>query len=175
MRKWVLAALLVTVEISSFSEESSNDSYCSLQKWQEEALLHCGYGNAHLLLNEPRQALEQFQRASSLLDKSDGSFCPIRFLVTFNQIVAYDCLGLHDQCKQAVGSLFLGVHEWDDGDDSVPEENEGSQTEDKASEFIIHFLRSLASFAPSPDVRGLLFSITDDVAEELLPAFQLAD
>jgi hypothetical protein len=137
--------------------------------------LHLSYGNSHLLLYEPWQALEQFQRANSLLDKSDNSSCPIGFLITFGQVIAYDCLGFHDQCKQAVGSLFLNINEYDDGDDLRSEENECGQTACEDSKIALQFLQNLAMLAPSSEIREFLFSLIEGMAEELLPAFQFAD
>ena len=175
MIKWMLATLLLIIGLPVFSEETSNEFHHPLQEWQNEALVHFSYGNTHLLLHEPWKALEQFQRANSLLDKSDGSSCPIGFLITFGQVIAYDCLGFHDQCKQAVGSLFLNINEYNDEDDPLYEEDECSQTTCEESKIALQFLQNLAILAPSSEVRELLFSLIEDMAEELLPAFQFAD
>ena len=175
MIKWVLAILFLVIRFSAFSEETPNEFHHPLQEWQNEALLHFSYGNTHLLFHEPWQALEQFQRANSLLDKSDSSSCPIGFLITFGQVIAYDCLGFHDRCKQAIGSLFLNINEYDDEDDLSSEEDECSQIASEESKDALQFLQNLAILAPSCEVRELLFSLIEDMAEELLPAFQFAD
>jgi hypothetical protein len=171
MIKWMLVALFFIVGLPIFSEETSNKFHHPLQEWQNEVLLHFGYGNTHLLLHEPWQALDQFQRANSLLDKSNSSSCPIGFLITFGQVIAYDCLGFHDQCRQAIGSLFLNINEYDDGDDLHSEEDESSQTACEESKIALQFLKNLAVLAPSSEVRELLFSLIEYMAEELLPAF----
>ena len=171
----MISALLFITGLPIFSEETSNEFHYPLQEWQNEALLYFSYGNVHLLSHEPWKALEQFQRANSLLDKSDSSSCPIGFLITFGQVIAYDCLGFHDQCKQAIGSLFLNFNEYDDGDDLPSEKDECSQTTYEESKVALQFLQNLAILAPSSEIRELLFSLIEDMAEELLPAFQFAD
>ncbi len=88
MIKWALTVLFFIIGFPIFSEEIPNEFHHPLQEWQNEALLHFGYGNAHLLLDEPWQALEQFQKANLLLDKSDSSSYPIGFLITFGQVIA---------------------------------------------------------------------------------------
>lgn len=68
--------------------------------------------------------------------------------------------------------MFLAIDEYDEEEsidtnqetDSNPQENESS----------VEFLRNLAAIAPTHEVRELLFSIIDGIAEELLPAFEFA-
>lgn len=171
MMKWLLSAMLLVIGYPIFSDEFQHP----LQDWQNESLLHYGYGNAHLVSNEPWQALEHFQKAASCLVKSDSSSCPIGFLITFSQVIAYDCLGFHDQCKQAMGSLFLTINEYDEEEDRSPESNEPMRANNEESKIAVEFLQHLATIAPSPAVRELLFSLTEDMAEELLPTFEFAD
>ncbi len=86
-------------------------------------------------------------------------------------------MGFRDQCKQAVGSLFLSINQYDDEDedDLSAEDDEWGLTINEESKVAIQLLQNLATLAPSPEIRELLFSLIDAVAEELLPAFQFAD
>jgi tetratricopeptide (TPR) repeat protein len=172
MTRWILAVILVVIKCSIFAEEFKHPH---LQDWQEEALSHIADGNAYLLSGKTWQALEQFQKASSYIDKSDASASPIGFFVVFGQVIAYDRLGLHDLCKQAIGALFLTINEYDEEEDSLDENDEQINEKDEDPTMAIQFLQNLARLAPSDEVRELLFSIVDDIADELLPPFKFAD
>ena len=89
--------------------------------------------------------------------------------------IAYDCLGFREQCRQAIGSLFLTINEYDDEDDPSFENRETMSSQDEESKIAILFLQHMTNLAPSPEVRELLFSLIDDIAEESLPAFEFAD
>ena len=171
MIRVVLATLLLGIWLPCFSEESRND----LKEWQSESLQHFIYGSAHLLSHEPWRALEDFQTAIECLDKSDRSPSAISFLISFGQVIAYDVLGFREQCKQTIGTLFLAVNECDDQD-----QDDGINTNKDFSvaneyEEAVDFFRDLAAIAPSPDVRELLFSFIDEIADEVLPAFKFAE
>jgi hypothetical protein len=167
MIRWLLAVILVVINVSIFTEEHH------LQDWQDEALFHLGNGNAHLLSQEPLHALEDFQKAKSLLDETDESSCSIDFLITFSQVIAYDCLGFHDHCKQSLGSLFLAINEYDD--EELTEDSNFSHGENEDPKIAILFLQDLASFTPSREVKGLLFSLIEDMADQSMPAFKFAE
>jgi hypothetical protein len=155
MIKWVLTVMLLIIGFPTFSDEFQH----SLQDWQTEALLHLGYGNAHLLSHKPWQALEHFQKAMSLLDESDDSSCLIGFLITFSQVIAYDFLGFRDQCKQSIGSLFLAINAYDNGEDVLFENNEPMAEKNGGDKIAIQFLQALAILTPSPRLCTFLGSI----------------
>ena len=92
----------------------SVDSQHWLQDWQNSALSELGYGNACLLSQEPSLAVEHFHKALSCLDPLDDSSVPISFFIFFSEAIAYDCLGLQGQVKQATGSLFLIINQFDE-------------------------------------------------------------
>jgi tetratricopeptide (TPR) repeat protein len=171
MIRWVLAMMLVVTNGSIFAEESQHH----LQDWQDEALSHIADGNAHLFSGNTWQALEHFQKASSYIDKSDTSAGPIGFFVVFGQVIAYDRLGFHDLCKQSIGSLFLTINEHDEEDDLLAENDKQVNEKDEDPTMALRFLQNLVLLAPSDKVRELLFSIVDDMADELLPPFKFAD
>jgi hypothetical protein len=87
-------------------------------------------------------------------------------------VIAYDILGFRDQCKQTIGSLFLAVNEYDDEDkDAEINPNKDFSVANEYEE-AVDFFRALAAVAPSPDVREFLFSLIDEIVEEVLPAFK---
>lgn len=172
LRQIALSLILVVtffgIGCPCFSEEIRPN----LKEWQSESLIHLGLGNAHLLAHEPWQALEDFQRASSLLNPSDNSSFVISFLISFGQAIAYDYLEFRDQCKQAIGSLFFAFDGYDDEESTETGEESNFNSQESGSS--LELLRNLASIAPSPEVRELLFSIVDEIEEELLPSFEFA-
>ncbi len=173
MIRWILFAILLVMWRPSSTVEFQHH----LEDWQNEALLHLGYGNIHLLSGEPWQALECFQKAFSVLDESDESSCSIGFLITFSQVIAYDCLGFRDQCRQSIGSLFLAINKFDEPSEEEYAElkdNEFVLKETEDDKVMIQFLKDLVNLSPSFEVKELLFSLIDDIAEEMLPSFEFA-
>lgn len=170
MLKGLFISLCLMLGVPCFSAEFQHD----LKEWQSECLLHLGYGNAGLLLDEPLYALEEFQKATTLLDTSDNSSSIISFLISFGQAIAFDCLGLKEHCRESIGSLFLAINEYDEEEEltDIDEQSIPNFVENKAA---IEFLRDLVSVAPSPEIRELLFSFIEDMAEELLPTFEFAE
>ncbi len=171
MIRWIFAVLLLVIKCPGFTEDLQHD----LQDWQNEALSHLAQGNMHLLSHEPSRALEDLQWANAHLDTSDASSNPIGFLITFSEVIAYDCLGFHDQCKRAIGSLFITINENDEDVDTVFADPKPGNEKNDDTKLAIQFLENLVFLAPSTEVRELLLSLVEDMAEELLPAFKFAD
>lgn len=172
MIRWIFALLLLVVKYPGFAEE---DLHYHLQDWQNKALSHLAQGNMHLLAHEPWRTLEDLQWANACLDTSDTSSSPIGFLITFSQVIAYDCLGFHDQCKQAIGSLFITINENGEDNGTASEDQSFANEKNEDTEFAIQFLQKLVVLAPSTEVRALLLSLVEDIAKEMLPAFEFAD
>jgi DNA-directed RNA polymerase specialized sigma24 family protein len=165
MIRWIFAALLL-VKCPVFADDFEGSLFGGpLESWQFEAISYLGYGNTHLLNHEPWQALEYFQKALSLLNKPDEFSQSLSFLTHFSQIVAYDCLGLHELCKQSIGSLFIVLVQLSDEDDD-DDEDEDDDEDLLAEEQTIHLLQNLAGLAPSPDIRNFLFTFIDQLSEE---------
>jgi hypothetical protein len=120
-------------------------------------------------------ALEDLQWANAYLDTSDASSNPIGFLITFSEVIAYDCLGFRDQCKQAIGSLLITINENEESDVGVFENQQPVNEKSDDTQLAIQFLKKLVFLAPSTEVRDLLLSLVEDLAEDLLPAFEFAD
>jgi hypothetical protein len=171
MLRLILTTLFLGIWLPCFSEEFRNN----LKEWQGESLKHMSDGSINLLSNEPWRALRDFQRAEALLDRSDRASSAIGFLISFGQVIAYDALGFREQCKQSIGSLFLTFNEYNKEEDRNAEDgtNKNFLVPDEYEESV-EFLRNLAAVAPSSDVRELLFSFVDQIAEELLPAFKFS-
>ena len=167
LRLFFLVACLA-VGLPCFAEESES----FLKEWQSESLTYIGNGNAHLLAHEPWQALENYQKANEFLDLTDNSSFVLGFLISFGQAVAYDCLGFHGKCKQAIGSLFFAINGYDSEEPAGVDQNPDSNSHEYESS--VQFLRDLAAIAPSLEVRELLFSIIDDIESELHPSFEFA-
>lgn len=167
--RWIFAALLLIFKCPGFTHEGLHHH---LQDWQSESLSRLAEGNMHLFSHEPLQALENLQWANAYLDASDVSSIPIGFLITFSEVIACDCLGFHDQCKRAIGSLFIAINE---DDATVDENQELDSDKNDDTKLAVQFLQNLASLTPSAEVRGLLLSLVEDIAEEMLPAFEFAD
>lgn len=168
---WIFAALLFVIKCPGFAEDLQHD----LQDWQNEVLSHLAQGNVHLLSHEPLRALEDLQWANDHLDLSDASSSPIGFLITFSEVIAYDCLGFHDQCKRSIGSLFITINENEKDDPAVYENQQPANEKNDDTKLAIQFLEKLVILAPSTGVRELLLSLVEDIAEEMLPAFEFAD
>jgi hypothetical protein len=171
MIRWIFTALLLVIKCPGFTEDLQHD----LRDWQNEALSRLAQGNMHLFSHEPMHALEDLQWANAHLDTSDASSNPIGFLITFSEVIAYDCLGFHDQCKQAIGSLFITINENNESDGAGFEDQQPVNEKNDDTKFAILFLEHLVFLAPSTEVRELLLSLVEDMAEVLLPAFKFAD
>lgn len=172
MIKKMFVALFFVAGLPLVAEEMSSESDSVLQECQDQSLLYFSQGYVALLTQQPREALEQFQQASDLCDTSDSSCLPLQFLVRFGQVVAYDCLGCRDECAQALNALSINFDASNEEDGSLLEEVEPYPTTDADSADVLAFLHSIAICAPSFEVRQILFSLIQDIAKEMEPAFQ---
>lgn len=154
-----------------FSEEIEKTK----QEWYVESLYYLGNGHINLLMHEPAMALDNFQKATELLDESDkSSSSVIKFLISFGEAIAYDSLGLKEESIRSLGMLLIAFNEYE------PEEIQDSHRNDDCSipnhcEEAIEFLRAVVNVSPSSNIREVLFSLIDSMADELLHAFKLSD
>lgn len=167
MVRVVLFLLFLGLASSSFA----TDGRCSLKEWQPQSLNHIGYGYDHLLAHDLCGALEEFQKANSLLDHSDNSSSVMSFLISFGQSIAYDALGFSERCTQAIGSMFFAMNSYDEDLSEIGSERECSSPEYDSS---IDFLRTLIAIAPSYQAQELLTSLVNEIEEQLLPEFKFA-
>lgn len=134
-------------------------------------LVHIGYGNEHLLSHQYQAALDDFQKASSLIEQLNQEWAELKFLIYFGKTIAYDNLKMHDECKQSLGALFflMYVSEEEDSQEIHPDP---SINDSKAA---IFFMSELAILSSSQQIRETLLHIVDEMSTELLPVFHLAD
>jgi hypothetical protein len=169
MIKWICSLILVVIGYFAVAEEPHHE----MLDWECEALFHTANGNYHLISQQPWNALEDFHKAKSILDKTGNFDHPINYLITFSEIIAYDCLGFDEQCRQSIGSLFLSMNE--DSEEGWAENGSPTEKENEDSKVAIFFLQNLAILAPSDQVREFLFSFIEDMADQVLPAFEFAE
>lgn len=167
MFKFIIAVLLLGQSVHCLSEEYDQD----LKEWQQDNLVYyVGCANVDLFMNDPESALENFQIASTLLDPSDDPSC-MGFWISFGQVIAYDMLGLEDECNRSIGSLFLLINDFSEQEDTSSESELEIDIDRETDKIIIDSLRELATLAPCLQVRKLLLSIVDDLADEVLSSF----
>ena len=151
MRKILLVIMVWGASLSCFSQERLVRD----KVWEEIGLFHYQQGFEKLLAHEPLRALEDFQKAHLSIATSSQGACTLGGLFFLSQAVAYDVLGYRDHCLRALGELLLlgGICNLeDDDDDESSEEDEQLQ---------IEYVRQLADFTPSDDIKKLLLSILD--------------
>jgi hypothetical protein len=115
---------------------------------------HIGIGCIHLLEHDYMSALENFSIAESYNSDASELRAELHLWICFGQVIAYDNLDMSDQCKQAVGSLFLSVYDIESEEESIEEEDSSSE--------VWEFMKQLASLAKSSNVRRLLEELVND-------------
>ncbi len=133
-----------------------------------EDLVEVVSGDTALLLGDPQTALEHLQNAAQLVDRSSAGCDGTLFLILLGQTIAYDCLGLHEQCDQSLQDLrTLTANQPADEED---DDEESSDPEDVALEKVftnmldmcVFVLQNMVALAPSQDVRDALSGIVGD-------------
>lgn len=156
--------LLLGTTASAFPKDFSQISNVGERDDEQLAMIYVGYGNLYLLASEYSQALENFQKATDILEnaKTFPSFpeSEIYLLTMFGRLVAYDNLGLRSQCEQTVGKLFLLASSYIEDDDA--ESERPLSPEEKQA---MGLLRKIAGLAPSTDIREFLLSLIDAIEE----------
>lgn len=176
MFRLLFTVTLLGIGIPCFSEEMPQSVEEMNLHDESMALVYIGCGNANLLAHNFSLALEDFQRASSLLSKLETPMLEMAFLVSFGKAIASDNLGLKDQCQNAIGAMFFILNEGQtdeesDGYDSgISDAILPNECEEAAD-----IMKQLATLAPSTSVREILLSIVQEMSQELLPLFKIAD
>ena len=103
--KFLLTALMLAI----FSFLSPCYAETSLEKFERHdeslALVYIGFGCESLKLQKFASALDDFQTASSLLGKREDYLPELDVLILFGMIIAYDNLGLKDDCSICLSDL----------------------------------------------------------------------
>src|SRR5271156_3333067 len=107
MLKFAIATVLLSSTLPCISQENMPVVKETELSETYSAYLSIWNGNANLRSQNYTGALENFALATAFLENAEGSFPEVDFLIHFGQVVAYDNLGLPDQCRQALGSMFL--------------------------------------------------------------------
>jgi hypothetical protein len=160
MSKLAMTSIFIGATVFGFSVENLP---LSVEITSNEAAFvyeHVGTGCVHLLSHDYFSALESFSIAESYNDYSSELRAEMYFWISLGRAIAYDNLGMGDQCKQAIGSFFLAMYE---AQDEVDEEEDGllSQEEIEAIELV----KQIISLAKSPNIRGFLEEIFSDEEE----------
>jgi hypothetical protein len=138
------------------------------------ALVCVGCGNESLLSCNYSRALDEFDKASSLLKKLEEPCLELDFLISFGKVIAYDNLGLKQECQNSLTSLFLILNEEEDINENYELDNSTNQLPEEYAE-ADQIMKKLALLAYSPNIRGLLLSLLDEMFENLLPLFKIAE
>ena len=176
MLKYLLVFVLVGAKTVVFSGEVTdfkiNSTYQAALDSQDKSVVCIARGSLNLFSNEPRAALKNFQKALTFSHKSEDPEA-MEFIVLFGQVIAYDMLGLRENCGEAAFSLLYAMQNCEDDDDGMDYPEDFTSLMEEAEAF--EMLRSLASIAPTSAVRNFLFSLIDEIEEEDLSAFKIAD
>lgn len=169
--KAILFAICIGLISPSFSDETSNFSEKVEMHDDSLMLIYLACGNANLLSGDFESSIQDFQKASTLLTKTQEQYSELEFLVSFGKAIAYDNLGMVDQAKQAIGSLFILINESED----IESNSITGKPSSSDSQEAVEIMRKLASLASTSQIRDMLLLIVDEMSEELLPQFQFSD
>ncbi len=163
MLKFIIAAFFLGGAISGFSIE---DIFEGTELSDEQpAYIYISMGAERVLAQDFTTALEHFAAAAALAKSSPLPLPDAGFFIHFGQAIAYDNLGLEDQCKQALGSMVLTMYAMEEGEaeDNPEFAYDEDVLEEDASPWT--FMRKMASLASTPDVRMLLLDLIDHLAK----------
>jgi len=166
--------IFVSVGMTCFSE----DTFTDYQRWGSESLECLGKGTNLLLSNEPMAALEYFQKGHNLAAQSQSDSDVLDFYLYFSEAVVLDIFGLKEQCMQSIASMLHTIEAIDNEDEEEYDwesDREVDFEKMQKSEDLIQNMSSLAAMAPSSEVRAALFSVIQQIGDEMLPLFQFAD
>jgi hypothetical protein len=159
----ILTLVFLSIGMLSFAEEEESNE----DRWRSQSLEYFSQGAAHLLSDEPIAALEYFDKAHLFSSQiPEAEFC-----LSFFETIIFDRLGDRERCAHAIASMLRSIEvlKEDDSDEEI------DLTDTENSQDVCEMMSVLAHQAPSEDVRAILFSIIEQIKEELLPSFQFAD
>jgi|GEM_PF-2690189 tetratricopeptide (TPR) repeat protein len=168
--------LLMTMALAIFSFLSPCYSEVSLGKPeafeshdQGLSLVYIGFGNESLSLKKFSSALDDFQKAFSLLGKPEDHPPELDVLILFGEVIAYDNLGLKDDCSKYLAilkSIINSDNEIEDSEFSYDYNNFSLEDYQEAIETTSD-LYHLASIACSKEIKEELFLIINKMFEEV--------
>jgi tetratricopeptide (TPR) repeat protein len=161
MLRVLALAIFLGISFVSYAEEEAEDDELFAQDVNEMILAYVGNGNAQLLLKDYKIALKSFKKASYLLDESNEDYEAIAFLINFGKVIAYDNLGQKDLSEQALAALLVAMNDEDETDDN--------EDIDENTKEVLDVMRTLASLAPSADIKEVLLFVVNEMEKDLYP------
>ena len=136
-------------------------------------------GTSYLLLNEPQTALEYFEKGHNVAALSHTDRDALDFCLYFAETVVFDIVGFEERSYQSMSALLQTFTLLDSADE---EQDEQYDLEPDTRFFhtqelnnVIALLRHLSLMAPSLEVRRVLTSLVQEIAEETIGDFQFAE
>ncbi|MDN3509344.1 MAG: hypothetical protein P0S93_04950 [Candidatus Neptunochlamydia sp.] len=133
------------------------------------SLVYIGFGSKSLKLQKFSSALDDFQKASALLGKPEDHPPELDVLILFGKVIAYDNLGLKDDCLRCLNDLKSIINSenevespvlsYDYNDFSLEDYQEAIETTSD--------LCHLASLTCSKDVKEELFLVVNKMFEDV--------
>lgn len=162
MLKWMLMTVL---RCGSFlcaneGEQWQEDCATSIKEefdWEDRAEEYLTLGFESLLAHKPSEALLQFESALSFLDRPDSLVYFIKCMISYGQAVAYDCLGLQEECSDACLAVVSHALTMADIDDDG--EHDGEEMTQEEYEDFVKFRKAFKKaphLAPTKEVRDFL-------------------
>ena len=167
--KHFLTAILLAI-FSFFSPCYSESSLEKFERHDESlSLVYIGCGNESLKLQKFSSALEDFQKASSLLGEPEDHPPELDVLILFGEVIAYDNIGSKDDCLRCLRDLKSIINSengvenselsYDYNDFSLEDYQEAIETTSD--------LCYLASLACSQEVKEELFLVINKMFEDI--------
>lgn len=128
----------------------------SSERWAqtESSLYYIGSAEASLLARDPWKALENLQWANSYLDHTNGFSRHLLWLISFNAVIVYDCLGLREESMRFLLELLHAAPT--DRSRSTSDSTGDMQRTTHEKRMAVDCLQTLVMRAPSLEVRESL-------------------
>ncbi len=102
------------IDIGDWNESLVEDKNAVAEGLEAQILDQVQQGLAHIVAGNPWGASAQFENAATVLAKFDPGNPSYTFIISCGQAIAFDCLGLRQQCAEAcarVSSFLLADEE----------------------------------------------------------------
>jgi hypothetical protein len=168
----IFLIILLGIGLPCLSLESQNSKEIHL-KDEDLALIHFIYGIENLLSKNFILALEDFEKASLLLERLSTDSLELDFLIDFGKIIAFDNLGLKNLCQKTMNSLVIILYK-NGEDENFSMRRDETLPSLKEYEEAAEVLKTLTLLAPSTNVREFLQSLIDELSSHLYPLFKIS-
>ncbi len=162
MLKFAIATILLGSSLSCVAEDHFNPFEALEEDGAHSIYESIGLASVCLIEGDYHGALDNYFIASLMAEDAVPSVPGAKFLIHFGKAIAFDNLGMRDQCMQAIGTMFVSLVA--DNDDL--EEEDGEDEPDTPEEIEAYeFMKNLATLAPSQDVREFLVSFLKELLD----------